>query len=139
MQPNTILLKGDPVRKEGVASSAITPGHLLTYGGVNDVTPHPTAGGAAPKAFAFEAGSIGRGVDDAYQAGEQVRYGVCRQGDEVWALLAAGQSVSRGDGLESAGNGTLQKVTTGEVIAYALEDVNNSGGASAVRIKAEVA
>lgn len=147
--PNTIILKGDGCRKEGKASGAITPGHLVEFGGANDLQVHSTAASTARKAFAVENDLIGNGIDTAYALGDQVQYNVFKSGDEVYALVAAAAAaVTKGAALESAGDGTLciqtvdaatDNTQRNSVVAYALEAVDNSGGGTAARIKVEVA
>ena len=147
--PNTITLKGNGIRKEGVASGTITPGYLVEFGGANDLQAHSTAAANARKAFAVENELLGNGIDDDYTVGEQVHYAVFGTGEEVYALVAAAATaVTKGAALESAGDGTLRILTTDtatddtqrdSVVAYALEAVDNSGGASEARIKVEVA
>jgi hypothetical protein len=147
--PNTIILKCNGVRKEGIASGAITPGHLVEFGGANDLQVHSNAALNARKAFAVENDLIGNGITDAYALGDQVQYEVFYAGAEVYALVAAAATaITKGAALESAGDGTLRILTTDaatddtqrdSVVAYALEAVDNSGGASAARIKVEVA
>lgn len=135
--PKTIALKGDFIRKEGEASAAITPGDLIEFGGSADVRVHATVGGQARRAFALENDLIGKGIDDAYAAGDLVQYGVFVPGAEVYARLAAGETCSKGDALESAGNGRLQVSSTpveGSIVAWALEAQASAGG----RVKAEV-
>jgi hypothetical protein len=155
MAKNRILIMGDPIQKEAAAGGTITPGHLVQYSAADTVTVHGTAGGNARKAFAREWDIQGKGIDNDYSSGERVMYYVCRPGDEVYALVAAGASaISVGDALESAGDGTLRKkaattidataTTTyteyeDSVVGYAKEAVNNSGGSSEARIKVEVA
>lgn len=144
-----VVLKGNPHVKEGAASEAITPGHLIEFGGSNDLQKHSTAAGNARKAFADLADMVGKGIDDAYATGDQVKYVVAASGDEINALVAAGASaISKGDPLESAGDGTVRVQATeaatadtqrDSVVGYALEAVDNSGGGSAVRIEMEVA
>lgn len=142
----TVLKKGMPIVKEGVASEAITPGHLVEFGGSNDLQKHSTAGGNARPAFMREQDYIGQDIDTACASGDRIPYMVGRQGDEVRGLVAAGTSaISKGGPLESAGDGTLQPhgtAATGDVdniVAYATEAVDNSGGSEAVRIAIEVA
>lgn len=143
---NTVTLKGSPIRKEGVASAPIVPGQLVEFGGDNDLRPHSTAGGNARKAFAVE-WTPDKEINDPYQTGEQVMYVVAASGDEVYALLDAGQSVTKGDPLESAGNGNLRKhtppsegpVNVAAIVGFALETVDNTGGSQPVRIRVEVA
>lgn len=142
----TIALKGDFVQKEGEASAAITPGHLIMFGGANDLQVHGTSGGYGRKAFAFENDLIGRAISDAYALGETVKYGVFSPGAEVYALLDGAENVAKGAALVSAGDGSLREIGTepeqDSIIAYAMEAVNNStestGGAHA-RIIVEVA
>ena len=105
----TILLKGDPLRKEREAGGAITPGDLIKVGSDGKVVVHATAGGNAQRAFAIENDLAGEEIGDAYASGERVQYLVCRRGDEVMARLKASENVVVGDFLESAGDGTLQK------------------------------
>lgn len=135
--PKTIQLKGDFIRKEGEASEAITPGMLIEFGGSADVQKHSTVGGQARRAFALENDLIGKGVDDAYAAGDVVQYGVFVPGAEVYAKLTGGETCTKGDALESAGNGLLQVSSTpveGSIVAWALETVSVAGS----RVKAEV-
>ena len=145
--PNTISLKGGFVRKEGEASSAITPGHLVEFGGANDLQVHSTAGGPARKAFALENDLVGKAVGDAYAAGETTQYGVFQAGSEIYAFLDGGENVSIGDPLVSAGDGSLVAFIestheTGDIVAYAMEAVNNSAtspGGTQLRITVEAA
>ena len=135
--PKTIVLKGDFIRKEAEASEAITPGHLVEFGGAAELRKHATVGGAGRRAFALENDLIGKGVDDAYAAGDNVLYGVFGPGAEVYAKLAAGETCTKGDALESAGNGLLQVSSTpveGSIIAWALETIAVAGS----RVKVEV-
>lgn len=147
MADQTILLKGDPLPKEGTAGGAITPGHLVQRSSGSYVV-HATAAGNALPAFAKEDSDAGQTISDDYASGDRVRLLVCRTGDEVHALVAAGAAaIADGDALESAGDGTLRVVATEAatadtqrdgIVAYAREAVDNSGGAEAVRIKVEV-
>lgn len=149
---NTIVLKGDPVYKEAVANGAITPGHLLQFNSNDKLEVHSTAGGNAQPRFAIEESIIGDDIDDAYAPGDTVLYVVPSRGCEINAFLKNGENVAKGDFLESAGDGTLQKHTpvsineSGSatkiiysrcVVATALEDLNNTSG-SAARIIVEV-
>jgi len=147
-KPKTVLLKGSPLRKEAEAGAPITPGMLLKFGANDTVVPHDVAGGNARKAFALE-WDPAKEIDDPYAVGDQVMYAIFRPGEEVYALLAAGENVSKGDALESAGDGSLRKhtpptvggeaVNIAAIVGFALETVNNSGGTGPVRIRVEVA
>lgn len=147
----TVLKKGNPIVKEAVASEAITPGHLVEFGGTNDVQKHSTASGNARKAFMREQDYIGQDIDTACAAGDRIPYFVGRTGDEVRGLVAAGAAaIAKGDPLESAGDGTVKlhsppsdaagtTIKHDAIVGYAMEAVDNSGGSEAVRIAIEVA
>ena len=130
---NTIALKGDYIRKEGEANSAITPGELIEFTS-GKLQRHATIGGAARRAFALENDFVGKGVDDAYASGDLVSYGVFVPGAEVYVKVT--ESVDPGDALESAGNGQLQKASTpieSSIVAWAMESRSGAG-----RVRAEV-
>jgi len=146
---NTIILKGRGVRKEGSAAAAITPGDLIERTSTaGEIQRHSTAGGNAAPSFAVENELVGNGIDVDYAANDNVLFEHCERGGEVQASVAAGAAaIVAGDYLESAGDGTLQKVATSAstsqadragVIARALEAVDNSGGGSKVRINVEI-
>lgn len=153
--PNTITLKGCPDRKELVAGGTITPGHLLKRNSSNELVVHPNAAQDAGAIFALEDDLQGHGIDDNYSSGDHVQAGYADFGDEIYAWLKAGSTaVVVGDELASAGNGSLQKfvpqaVNEGgaanytiyprAVVAVALENIDNSGGGTDVRIRVEVA
>lgn len=137
--PKTIELYGMGCQHEAVATSAITPGHLVqrTSGGVGV---HADAGGVASTHFAVEYEMTGRGIDDAYAIGDNVVFKTYAPGSSVYALVAAGATaITLNAMLTSDGDGTLRLASTDEVaVAQALEAVDNSGGGSAVRIKVEI-
>ncbi len=140
----TIALKGDFIRKEGESSGVITPGHLVEFGGSQDIDVHGAAAGEARKAFALENDLIGDGIDDDYAQNDTVQYGVFVPGAEVYAWLEYGQTTAIGDAMVSAGDGTLQLFIEssdekGAIVAYALEVVANTSGGAAVRVRVEVA
>lgn len=144
--PSTISLKAPAsVRNEGAASEAITPGHLVEFGGSNDYQKHSSAGGDAAAKFAVENDVVGDDISTDYVSGEQVQVETFPAGSQVYAHLAGGENVSKGAFLESAGDGTLQQVGTASsagankpVVAQALEAVNVSGTSVGQRIKVEI-
>ena len=137
--PKTIEIQGYGIQKEATAQGTITPGMLIER--VTDgVQAHSTAGGPASPHVAIEYGLTGRTIDDDYSADDQVLFKTYTPGSVVYGLVAAGASaISQYDFLASASDGTLATSGTDEVVvAQALEAVDNSGGGSAVRIKAEI-
>lgn len=150
MAAKVIILDGTYVEKEAPANAAITPGHLVEFTGATNVRKHGTAAGNARKAFALQPyAASGASIDTDYAAGETVRYAVCPRGTLVNALVAAAATaITKGAILESAGDGTLRIASADaatdtaqrdSVVGYAMEAVDNSAGATVVRIKVEVA
>lgn len=146
---NTIVIKGEPLRKESVAAEAITPGYLVEPASATTCQKHSTAEGPAVACFALENDLVGDDIDDAYDSGDTVQVGYFRTGDEVYAYLTTSQTISVGDYLVSAGNGLLQEfdpaedvssssadIYRGNVIARAIEAVTTT--TAAARIKVEV-
>jgi hypothetical protein len=150
MAPKTVLLKGDPIRKEGKAGGAITPGHLIDFDSSGDLVVHATAGGNAQPRFAIEEDFIGDGIDTAYADDSNVQYVVARQGDEMYAILTTSQTIAKGAALESAGDGTLRAHTplaiaeggtanktayADAVVGYALEAVTTTSATKRIRVE----
>lgn len=133
---NTILLKGRGIRKEAVAAGTITPGDLLTINSSGLLIRHATAGGAAAPLFAVENDIVGATIDDDYVTNDYVQSEYMYSGCSVLANVAAGASaIVIGDLLQSAGDGTLEKVTTGVPIAQALDALDNSGSDKKARLR----
>jgi len=141
MARDTILLKGGGIRKEGDASTAITPGDLIQRDGSGGYKANDAAADAdAPIIFALENDLVGDGIGDDYDSGDTVQALYPERGSEVYALLAYPENVQDGAALESAGDGSLQAHTAGTIVAFAKEDVDNSGaGGTLTRIRVEVA
>lgn len=135
--PKTVDLGGGDAgpQREAVAGGTIIPGMLVLATGAA-VVAHNGAGLAAQAAFAIENDQVGKGIDDAYVNGENVRYRVFPEGARVYALLAAGQNVSAGALLQSAGTGYLSAAATADnVVARAVESVNATSGAKRIRVE----
>lgn len=146
---NTILLKGDLGRRYEEAraeTSGITPGHIIEENSNGNVIVHATAGAGAGGEWgggvAIEdalsgpdlINTRGNTIDDAYGASDLVRYIILASG-EIWnAILTTAQTVAKGDGLTSAGNGRLKKAngTTDRVVAIAEEAVTTTGATARI-------
>ena len=132
---NTILLKGRGHRVEKIAGGTITPGMLVNRTSTDTLVAHATASGAAPKMFAVENDIVGNAITDNYLVNDYVQAEVLYSGCEVLAfLVAGGTAVVEGDFLESAGDGSLRKFTSGVIIAQVLTALDNSGGGTMARI-----
>lgn len=147
--PKQIQLRGDFTREEGVASATIKPGYLVEVHSSSGrkLRPHATAKGFAERAFAVEDPLQGktatdvqsRSIDDDYASTETVPYHIQEPGNLVYAWLKDGENVAIGDKLESAGDGTLQKVSGSadlEVVGIAEEalDLSASSNTAAARL-----
>jgi hypothetical protein len=148
--PDTILLKGKQftIHEEANAGAAIMPGHLVDRNSSGEYVVHAVAAGNAAPSFALENELFGNGIEVAYAQNDQCIVAHCPRGAWVYALVAAAASaIVIGDYLESAGDGTLRKLTAAaatsqasraSVVARAVQAVDNSGGGTAARIKVEV-
>lgn len=144
---NSIVLKGNFVRKEGKATAAVKPGMLVMWDTVyTSVKPQSALFGIAAtrKAIALENDLVGQGITDQYDINDTVQYGVMHRGAEVQILIANSVNVVVGDPLVSNGDGTCKKATSTagaddeEIVAYVMEALNNTSG-SAAFVRAEVA
>lgn len=130
---NTIKLKKYlDVVIEKVAASAITPGHLVELTSANKVQVHSGAGLiAAPIMVALEDELQGKTIDDAYAADDPVQVWVCQSGEVAYMLVKDGETITIGEKVESAGDGTVQAYTSGVVLGVALDAVDMSGSSGA--------
>lgn len=141
---NVIVLKDSAGsrKEEMVAAAAITPGHLVYENTSGLAAVHATEGGYAERLFAEEDALQGRTIDDDYAASDQVFLHVAMPGDVIYAWLKAGENVSIGANLVSAGDGTLidegsvgSGVTVKQIVGKAVEAKDlSASGAVASRI-----
>lgn len=137
--PNTIWL-GGPRTEIGdtAAKESITPGHLverINTAGVWQWRKHATAGGNTTRAVATEQSMLNKTVDDAYAAGDLMEVTEGAGGTNLWMFVASGQNIVYGQGLESAGDGTLRAIASGTMLFRALETKNAT---ALTRIRVEV-
>ena len=142
MAYKTIIIRdgGQSVREELTAAAAITPGHLVEITSAGKVQKHSHSGQPASPMFAVEDELQGDEIGTDYKADKIVQFNVFRPGDQVYGLLKDGETVSIGDFLESAGNGTLRKYSAdsagaveypNSIVGIAREalDMSDSSGA----------
>jgi hypothetical protein len=146
MAKHTIKLKNySDLMEEYVAHAAITPGMLLQLNSDGEIQAHATASGNAFPMFACEDELQGKGIDDAYEAGDVVQVWIPGRGDQVNAIIANGENIHVGDWLSSSSTaGELKKhvpivdsasdvetILVQSIVGQALEDVDmsNSSGA----------
>ncbi len=149
MTANTVVVKGNGIRKERLAGATITPGHVLKLQSDNTVDPHGGESQTTGTWVAIENEIFGQDMTTNYASGDNVLIEVLVPGCEFNALIgAAAPAIVIGDILEiGAVAGTLQKVETSAATPQnerlsarfmALEAVDNSAGSSAVRCLVEV-
>ncbi len=132
MAPKTIIVKGNPVRGEREAASAITPGHLVEFIAANTIQKQAGDSTRFMPIFALENSLIGDEIGTDYEAAARVQYGIFNSGDEVYAWLSDGEAVVIGDELMAGTtDGELVKHTgTNVAIAVAKEAVDLSASSN---------
>lgn len=131
--------------EELIANAAITPGMLVEEMSTGKVRAHASAGGNQLPMFALEDELQGKGVDEDYDAADPVQCWIPYRGDVVNALLADGESVtkgttflvSNGDGMlkayvaESDSSAEASTIYSQQIVGVALQtiDLSDSSGA----------
>ena len=138
MAKGTVRLLGDFVvyNEDDKAAEAITPGHLVTYNGSGDLIKQNVAGADCARTFAFEREEMGDGIDDAYAINDTVLVGYCTPGTRLYVPVPSGQTLTKGQYLESAGNGTLRAIASGTRLARSLD--NTGALTTTTRVRVEV-
>lgn len=109
-ESHTIQISGSTPTRPYFASEAITPGHLCDIASTGKIKKHAGAGLIHKNLFAVENGWVGKGINDAYAANDEVQALAPQKGDRVLAILKNGENAAIGSYLESAGDGTLRVV-----------------------------
>ena len=143
---NQVHLIGTFRREELIAAGTIKPGYLVEETSAGKVQAHSTEGGNALLWVAEIDALQGDTLSDSYSADDLVSINVELPGNEVQMYLKAGENVSIGDFLISAGDGTLiadgsesSATTVKQRIAVAREAEDLSGsGASDTLIRVEL-
>ncbi len=139
--PRTVHLGGDiTVVNDLLGSGAITPGYLVerfNSSGTPKFRAHSTASGMGSKTVALENEMLNKGIDDAWADGDLILAGVMHPGATAQLILASGETVVAGDFLESKGDGTMRKYTSGVRLFQVLEGTNNTAGSTTARVKSE--
>lgn len=133
---NTVHVQvGSYIQDEKLASVAIMPAMLVELDGSGGVKPHAVADVAAVPRFARENQIVGGTIDDQYAIGDTTVYDTFPTGSKVQCIIADGQTITEGDWMCSAGDGTLKKVAAAEIkIAQAEETLTASGSSEFLTI-----
>ena len=109
--PSTIVLKGEEKNyDEGRVTTAVTikPGMLCERVAAGTYSPHGTAGGWAEAFIAKEDAIIGKTINDAYAAGDLLRFHKCQKGDEVLVICPTSLTLTPAVYLTSNGDGKMK-------------------------------
>lgn len=111
MAKHTIILKAytNVYEEYEAAAATIYPGSLIELNAAGKVQVHSTSGGNVLPMFAIEDALQGKGIDDNFITNSKVRCWIPTRGDIVNCILADGQTIVKGDFLESNGAGYLTK------------------------------
>lgn len=145
--PNTVMLSARDhyIMSEGIVAAATTiyPGMLVIFSSGALIPNGAAADVDAPRVFAYENENMGETLDTAYTAGDTCYILYPHSGSLIYGYLETGGNVARGAALESNGAGYLQALSTGRIIGFAEEAVNNAGGGTgpdgSARIRVRVA
>jgi len=141
---NTIKVKKySDVIEEFVAAGTITPGMLVELDTTGKVKAHSDEDGNVLPMFALEDELQGKTIDDNYVATDPVQVWIPYRGDQVNAILAAGENVSIGTFLTSDGTGKLHAApaltSTGDaplqIVGVATEAVNAASADARIIIR----
>ena len=120
---DTLIVKGSPRTDEFEAGEILTPGELLTFEAAGTLIANASAADVdAEKIWCAENSDIGGDMTDDYADGENVKVVFPNTGDVLFVLIDATVDLDVGSALESTGDGSLQLVTTGRILAFSLED-----------------
>lgn len=151
----TIVLEAQrlgPERLERLAGGAIIPGHLLEVDAAEAWIVHSVADGAmlSGPIVAVETQTPDDdddfSIDVPYASGDTA-YAVYGQPGDIlymWLINGSAAAVEGRTPLVSQGDGTLKVAVIGAgtlvnaVVGYPAEDVDNSGGAAAVRLRVRI-
>lgn len=124
MAYHTVILKNYlNIFEEYEANAALSPGMLVEVMSTGKLRKHATEGGNAVPIFALEDKLQGKGITNAYVAGDKVQCWIPQTGDQVYAQVEDEQNIAIGDFLESNGAGYLQKVVNVEISSQAADVV----------------
>ena len=145
--PRKILLRGAPNYHEKLTGAIVSPGKFVQLTSTDTVILQATAAGFGDVLIAVEdALALGASIDTDYASGALASLHACAMGDEVNAMLKAGQNVAEGDLLIWDGAGKLIKngqqasgVTVKKVVAVALAALNlSASGAVDTRLAVRI-
>lgn len=102
---------GRNVNEQSTLSETATPGNLLEFN-AGQLRKHATAAGTAAPYFLLERGELGSEITVVAAIGDNAKLGKFSTGDEVNAIVLAGEVLVVGTPLQSDGAGRLRVVDT---------------------------
>lgn len=130
---NTILIRGDAREKNGTFSAVTRPGMLMQPNGTGGFEPHDEVAGRAAPIFAREQHELqGNDIDDNIASGDSATVLYPETGAVINAVTA--DTIDEGEWVESAGDGTVQLLSSGYAIGQAVKASDLSGTVGRVEI-----
>jgi len=113
MAIKTIIVQGDGIRREFLASGEVTPGHLLeiTSAAADTAKVHANADRNAYPLFAVEDDLQGKEISEVYATGARMQANMMLPGDVINAIVTNGQVGTKGAFAVSGGDGGLKTLT----------------------------
>lgn len=135
MAKNVIVRQGQPREATYLASEVLSPGELLLYAATEgQVKANDAAADVDASRMWVRENSENEGDDASTDiaSGDTCTVIFPSAGDKINARIAHGTNVQQGAALESDGAGALQAYSSGEIVAHADEDINNTSGSAAL-------
>lgn len=113
LNPHTIWLGGSIEvldDREFPASAAITPGMLVEMfdnAGSPNFRAQSSSAAEVARSVALDREEFNKTIDDPYAIGDTVKVGYLNAGSTFYGLVPSGETVNKGDMLQSNGDGTL--------------------------------
>lgn len=132
--PFKIQYKDDGI-EEGVGGVAVQGGHFVAWDTTTSKYIKNATAGASLALIVLQS-SLYSDPKEEIPADSSIRMEQIQRGRFYRGLVgASATAIVLGDALELSATGTIGKRTTGAIIGYALEAVDNSSGSSEVYIK----
>lgn len=129
----------DPIRREAAATAASLPGTLVELDASGDFQAHSLAG-AGGDLYILDMDTIRqKSVTEAVTVGDDVRAFVPEVGCTYNVILAASQTIVKGDMLTSNGDGNVKEATdtgaTPDAVLFVAEEAATTGVGATARIR----
>lgn len=124
---------------EGIAAAAVSPGHVVELKSDGEFQKQSTAKKHTLLRVVTENDLVGKTINDAYAADDQLYMHIAKPGDVVQLKVpAAASALVKGDRVELASGGCVRKWTDGTPVGEVELAVDNSAGGAEAFVKVRV-